>query len=54
MTGVGVPAVAPLELLAATNRVAPDAVVTTRAVPVVECDALIALTFVPRLFSAVM
>ena len=53
MTGVGVPAVAAVELLAATNCVAPDAVVTTR-VPVVECGALIALTLVTRLFRAVM
>ncbi|MGZ3285695.1 MAG: hypothetical protein ACXU9A_23835 [Xanthobacteraceae bacterium] len=59
LTGIGVPALvpvdaAPVDGLAETTCVAPDAVVTTRVVPVVECGALIALTGVARLLTAVM
>jgi len=45
---------APAGALAETTCVAPDAVVITRVVPVVECGALIALTGVGRLLTAVM
>ena len=59
LTGIGVPARAPVDpvpvdALAETTCVAPDAVVTTRVAPVVECGALIALAGVARLLSAVM
>jgi hypothetical protein len=43
-----------VDALAETTCVAPDEVVTTRVVPVVECGALIALTGVARLLTAVM
>ena len=56
MTGASVVpvalAVALAEPLAETARVTPDAVVTTRVVPAVECGALMAVTAVARLLSA--
>jgi len=59
LTGIGVAARVPVDAarvdaLAETTCVAPDAVVTTRVLPVVECGALIALTGVARLLTAVM